>query len=114
DLFQSLRRNHFRTTAMPSFRVADAVATAGLAAMTKTRRRAVLLVLSGEEEDHSLYDPATVSHFLAALRVPLFVWYLGTPKPGSAAAAWGAEEMTQSWHAAGGAARIRKELDAQR
>src|SRR5262249_54117789 len=97
-----------------SFRAADAVASAGLAAMTQNRRRAVLLVLSGDREDESLYDPATVRHFLAALRVPLFVRYLGMPKPGSAAVAWGAEEMTQTWHAAAGADRIRKELDSQR
>ena len=82
--------------------------------MTQNRRRAVLLVLSGDREDASLYDPATVRRFLAALRVPLFVWYLGTPGPKSAAAAWGAEEMTQTWHAGAGADRIRKELDSQR
>jgi hypothetical protein len=114
DIFQSLRKVRFPRTDEPSYRVADAVATAGLAAMNQNRRRAVLLVLSGEEEDNSLYDSATVRRFLAGLRVPLFVWYLGTPSPKSAAAAWKAEEMTQTWHAAAGAARIRKDLDSQR
>jgi hypothetical protein len=114
DIFKALWSLKAPEERVGSYRAADAVAAAGLAAMTQNRRRAVLLVLSGEEEDHSLYDPATVRHFLASLRVPLFVWYLGTPKPGSAAAAWGAEEMFQTWHAAGGADRIRKELDSQR
>lgn len=114
DIFKALRSLKAPEELPGSLRVADAVATAGLTAMTQNRRRAVLLVLSGEQEDHSLYDPATVRRFLAALRVPLFVWYLGTPNPKSAAAAWGAEEMTHNWHAAAGAERIRKELDSQR
>jgi hypothetical protein len=113
DLFFSLRKVRF-SAAFRSFRPADAVATAGLAAMTQNRRRAVLLVLSGDQVDESLYVPPTVRRFLAALRVPLFVWYLGTPQPGSAAAAWGADEVTQSWHVGAGTDRIRKELDAQR
>jgi hypothetical protein len=112
DLFQSLRK--IKLPEGTSFRAADAVASAGLAALSQNRRRAVLLVLSGDQEDESLYDPATVRRFLAALRVPLYVWYLGAPKPGSAAAAWGAEEMVQTWQAAAGAKRIRQELDSQR
>ncbi len=114
DLFQSLRKVKFPKLDKPAWRVADAVASAGLAAMTQNRRRAVLLVLAGDREDESLYDPATVRRFLAALRVPLFVWYLGTPQPGSEAVAWGAEEVTQTWHAAARADRVRKELDSQR
>lgn len=70
-------------------RIADAVAVAGLEAVKENRRRAVLLVLNGNEEDDSHYDPATVQRFLAALRVPLYVWYLQKPAPGSPAAAWG-------------------------
>jgi hypothetical protein len=71
-----------------SRRIADAVAVAGLEAIKENRRRAVLLVLAGNEEDDSRYDPATVRRFLAAIRVPLFVWYLRKPAPGSPAAAW--------------------------
>ncbi len=114
DLFQDLRQNDTLVPSPGAYRVADAVASAGLAAMTENRRRAVLLVLSGDQEDDSLYDPATVRRFLSALRVPLFVWYLGSPKPGSAAAAWGAQPITQPWEAANGASQIRKELDSQR
>ena len=114
DLFFSLRTVKFPRMEKPSYRVADAVASAGLAALSQNRRRAVLLILSGDREDESLYDAATVRRFLAALRVPLFVWYLGTPQPGSEAAAWGAEEVTQTWHASARSEHIRKELDSQR
>jgi hypothetical protein len=73
-------------------RIADAVAVAGLEITTENRRRAVLLVLSGDERDASVYDVATVRRYLATLRVPLFVWTLGKPAPGSFAASWGATE----------------------
>jgi hypothetical protein len=98
----------------PQPRIADAVATAGLAAVNENRRRAVLLVLSGQEKDASRYDPATVRRFLAALRVPLYVWSLGRVEPGSAAAAWGARDVTWTQHLYEAARQIRDELDAQR
>jgi hypothetical protein len=114
DLFRMMRKTGLPDASPEAFRLADAVASAGLLAMTQNRRRAVLLVLAGDEEDVSLYDPATVRRFLAALRVPLFVWFLGTPKAGSTEAAWGAEEVVQTWHLASATGHIRKELDAQR
>jgi hypothetical protein len=114
DVFRAIRKWRVPEPAPGSIRIADAVATAGLAAMRENRRRAVLLLLAGDPEDVSLYDPATVRNFLAALRVPLYVWYLGTPKPGSTAAAWNAEEIVQTWHASAAAERVRKELDSQR
>jgi hypothetical protein len=95
-------------------RIADAVATAGLAAVNENRRRAVLLVLSGHEKDASRYDPATVRRFLAALRVPLFVWSLGPADPGSAAAAWGAKDVTWTQHLYEAARQVRDDLDEQR
>jgi hypothetical protein len=70
-------------------RFADAVAVAALEATTENRRRAVLLVLSGQAKDQSRYDPAAVRRYLAALRVPLVVWCVGEPEPGSAASLWG-------------------------
>jgi hypothetical protein len=78
-------------------RIADAVAVAGLEAMTENRRRAVLLLLAGDEKgDQSRYDAATVRRFLAAIRVPLFVWTLGKPVPGSFAESWGpSQDVTQ-------------------
>jgi hypothetical protein len=64
------------------------VAVAAQEAVTENRRRAVLLVLTSGEKDQSLFDPATVRRYLAALHVPLFVWCIGDPEPGSPAAAW--------------------------
>jgi hypothetical protein len=71
-------------------RIAEAVAVAGLKAMEENRRRAVLLVLNGDElEDYSRYDADAVRRFLAALRIPLYVWTLGKPTPGTFATSWG-------------------------
>jgi hypothetical protein len=96
-------------------RIADAVAVAGLQATAENRRRAVLLVLSGNEKDASAYDPARVRRYLAALRVPLVVWTLGKPAPGSTAEAWGPSEnisVTQTLYKA--ADDLRELLDSQR
>jgi hypothetical protein len=107
-----LVRNPMPTSITP--RIADAVASAGLAAMNGNRRRAVLLLLSGSEKDASRYDVARVRRFLAALRVPLFAWSLGDPQPGSTAAAWGAVDISLPQHLFAAAERIREELDSQR
>jgi hypothetical protein len=97
----------------------DAVAVAGLEATTENRRRAVLLLLSAQEKDQSRYDPEQVRRYLAALRVPLFVWCVGEPEPGSAAAAWqaawGRVEVLQSEADLKRAFdALRKSLDSQR
>ncbi|HEV7504708.1 MAG TPA: hypothetical protein VGS07_07345 [Thermoanaerobaculia bacterium] len=73
-------------------RIADAVAVAGLEVTTGNRRRAVLLVLNGDERDASGFGVAAVRRYLAAIRVPLFVWTLGKPAPGSFAASWGSTQ----------------------
>jgi hypothetical protein len=70
-------------------RFADAVAVAAQEAVAENRRRAVLLVLTSAEKDQSKFDLATVRRYLTALHVPLFVWCLNEPEPGSPAAAWG-------------------------
>jgi hypothetical protein len=70
-------------------RPAEAVAVAGVRAMGEERRRAVLLLLSGTAPEASRYDPETVRHYLAALRVPLYVWSLTPPPYPPAVAAWG-------------------------
>jgi hypothetical protein len=96
-------------------RIADAVAVAGLEAVKENRRRAVLLVLNGNEEDASHYEPAAVRRFLAALRVPLFVWYLQKPVPGSSTAAWGgAVDATFIANVVESVVEIREELRSQR
>jgi hypothetical protein len=96
-------------------RIADAVAVAGLQAAAENRRRAVLLVLSGDEADASAYDPARVRRYLAALRVPLVVWTLEKPSPGSTAEAWGPSEsisVAQALYKAAG--DLRELLGSQR
>ncbi|HEX4959462.1 MAG TPA: hypothetical protein VF173_01390 [Thermoanaerobaculia bacterium] len=97
-------------------RVADAVAVAGLQAMAENRRRAILLVLKGDEvTDNSLYDPETVRRFLASIHVPLFVWTLGKPVPGSLAAAWGpSERVDRVMNLYRASAQVREELLSQR
>ncbi len=71
-------------------RLADAVAVAGMGAASRGRRRAVVLVTMSGAADESEYEPATVRHYLSALRVPLEVWAL---EPEAAAVAdWGATE----------------------
>jgi hypothetical protein len=96
-------------------RIADAVAVAAQEAVRENRRRAILLVLSGNEKDEGLYDAARVRPFLAALRVPLFVWCLDEPAPGSALAAWGeCVNVTSARNLIRGMDEIREELDAQR
>jgi hypothetical protein len=94
-------------------RIADAVAVAGQQAMAQNRRRAVLLILSGDEKDASEYDPATVRRYLSALRVPLYVWTLGAPGP--TAAAWGTSEnifVASNLYRA--AEELQRQLDSQR
>jgi len=72
--------------------LADAVAVAGVKALADQRRRAVLLVLSGEPADASRWDPAAVRSYLAAIRVPLYVWSLRPPPYPPGVAAWGKVE----------------------
>lgn len=96
-------------------RIADAVAVAGLTAITENRQRAVLLVISGSERDASQRDPATVRKFLDAIRVPLFVWCLEKPAPGTPLAAWGeCEEVVDGRTLTRAVGEIRRELDSQR
>jgi len=97
-------------------RIAEAVAVAGLKAMEENRRRAVLLVLNGDElEDYSRYDADAVRRFLAALRVPLYVWTLGKPTPGTFATSWGptveVDEVQNLYRAVDS---LRQELRTQR
>jgi hypothetical protein len=98
----------------PALRIADAVAVAGLQAATDNRRRAVVLVLSGNVRDSSHYSPETVRRYLESIHVPLFVWNLyGAQAP--AAKGWGGgddvstlERMEQAVD------RLRTALDSQR
>lgn len=68
-------------------RFADAVAVAGVNAITGAHRRAVVLVLS-RSVDESLGTPPSVRHYLGSVGVPLFVWSLSGPRP-DLSTSWG-------------------------
>jgi hypothetical protein len=94
-------------------RLADAVAVAGLQAMTGNRPRAVVLLVGADPQDASRYDPATVRRYLAAIRVPLFVWKVGA---GAApVSAWGeAEDVSSVPGLRAAVAGLKDELASQR
>jgi len=58
-------------------RIADAVATAALAAADGERRRAIVLVLGDDVFDRSDLGVQEAKSFLESLRVPLRVWHTG-------------------------------------
>jgi len=68
-------------------RFADAVAVAGLNAITGANRRAVVLVLN-RSTDQSSIEPAAVRRYLDSIGVPLFVWSPAGPRP-DLAKSWG-------------------------
>ncbi len=94
-------------------RLADAVAVAGLFANRSARRRAVVLIATGDSPDASRFDPARVRRYLARVGVPLVVW---SPEPGGGAVGeWGPAvdvstgfRMDRAWAALG------RELERQR
>jgi hypothetical protein len=94
-------------------RLADAVAVAGLNAVRHNRRRAVVLVLGTRERDASQLDAAAAREYLAALRVPLFVW---SPTPGQwKDGPWGpVVDVSTVWKVEQAARAVRKELERQR
>jgi hypothetical protein len=55
-------------------RLADAVASAGMAVAGAPRTRAVVVVISGRHKDESQFSPAQVCRYLSEIMVPLFVW----------------------------------------
>ena len=65
----------------------DAVAVAGVKAITGSQRRAVVLVLSSKD-DASRYSPAVAKRYLQTVGVPLFVWSMTGPRP-DLADSWG-------------------------
>jgi hypothetical protein len=103
-------------TATGRQRLADAVAVAGLQALSGSRPRAVVLVLGAAPDDASRYDPATVRQYLDSIRVPLFVWSVEKPAAASPAlAAWGKVEDTSNvTRLRAAVARLRDELESQR
>lgn len=91
----------------------DAVAVAGVQAMSGARRRAVILVL-GRAPDASRYDAHTVRRYLDSIGVPLFVWTLIKPTP-ELIAKWGdVVEVTNQEKLRAATEVVKKTLDAQR
>jgi hypothetical protein len=72
-------------------RFADAVAVAGLRAVTDGRRRAIILVVDctfvlGNDRSHA--EPEAVRRYLKMVGVPFFVWSVNGPRP-DLEQAWG-------------------------
>jgi hypothetical protein len=104
----------FRESSGPPH-LADAVATAGVKALGDQRRRAVLLVLSGAGADASLHDAASVRRYLAAIRVPLYVWCLDVPPYSPAITAWGeVENVSTAYKMRYAYGRLTRDLASQR
>lgn len=92
-------------------RLADAVAVAGLSAVERNRRRAVILILGDDRPDRAELEPATVRRYLDSLGVPLVVWSV----VGRQRTSWGpAEDVSRPFRLSSAVRRLRKELDLQR
>jgi hypothetical protein len=114
-LYSLLTRIEYPTGDLREERLADAVAVAGLEAVGSGRRRAVLLLLSADTVDTSLFSPSVVRDYLEALHVPLFVWSLGELRTIPSAAAWGpAEDVSTREGFEKAVARLGTALESQR
>lgn len=97
-------------TAKSARRLSDAVAVAGIRAVTAAQRRAVIYVLS-DHSDASKNRAEAVRRYLDTLGVPLFVW----SRVGPGTAEWGTVDDISSYaKLAGAVARVRNALDDQR
>jgi hypothetical protein len=92
---------------------ADAVATAGVMAIARGQRRAVVLLFD-DRADQSVYPAATVRRYLARIGVPLFVWSISGPRP-DLANSWGpVDDVSTVDRLEAAAGRLRRALAAQR
>lgn len=82
-----------RKTEIDKQQLADAVAVAGMNALSRNRRRAVVLILGERPVDNSRLEPAMVRDYLEHLRVPLYVW---SPYPQPPDSPWGEIEDISS------------------
>lgn len=91
-------RSFFGRPELPSGpqRIADALATAAIAAADGERRRAVVLVLGSSGKDESDLAEEEAKAFLASLRVPLHVWQT-SPSAAKAARVWQEEDRRRVW-----------------
>jgi hypothetical protein len=96
-----------------SQRFADAVAVAAVQALDGVKRRAVVLVLSGERDD-SRHSPAVVRRYLERIGVPLHVWSLVGATP-EMTAAWGeVKDVSNPDHLRIATEELRADLERQR
>jgi hypothetical protein len=86
-----------RDRALARQRVADAVAVAGLLASGSNRRRAVLLIGSGDSHDNSQLSPRVVRDYLDRLMVPLVVWRFTDSAGLGELDTWGQSTDISSW-----------------
>jgi hypothetical protein len=96
--------------------LADAVAVAGLDALARQTPRAVVLVAGRGDGagDASLFLPATVRGYLAAIGVPLFVWSASSGKDNLRREDWGTiEDVSTPWGMQKAYKRLEKEVLAQ-
>jgi len=112
DMLHLLLAIRFHLVGRPQ--LADAVAVAGLRALARQTPRAVVLVAGRGDggADASLFDPATVRGYLAAIGVPFFVWSIGNY--GLRQEAWGkVEDISTPWGLRHAYERLEKEVLAQ-
>ena len=96
-----------------SQRFADAVAVAGVQALRGGKRRAVVLVLTGDKDESKL-SAAVVRRYLQRIGVPLYVWSLVSATP-KLTDEWGPiTEVTSMERLREATAKLREELDRQR
>ena len=117
-MFWFLTNTRMQEDRRQEWRIADALAVAGLQAAAENYRRAVVLVLGSDDvKDVSRYAPATVRAYLESIRVPLFVWSLYGPASASAKA-WGAagdiEDISSILKLEKAVSKLRAELDSQK
>jgi hypothetical protein len=112
DTANSILRRSVRDPKRTPRRFADAVAVAGINAVTGAHRRAVVLVLS-KSVDTSRSQPAGVRHYLNSIGVPLFVWSLTGPRP-DLGTSWGdADDISDPRQFQMAVRRVRASLASQ-
>ena len=96
-------------------RIAEALATAGLAAAERDRRRAVVLLVGPEAADAGALPPEEAVLFLQRLGVPLLVWSVTAERPSPVAARFGpVADASTLWRFESAVASLSKLLDRQR
>jgi hypothetical protein len=110
----SLEGQEGRAKSLPSQRITDAVAAAGLRAAGSQRRRAVLLVVNDCSKVSGVLSAGTVADFLEELGVPLQVWTLSGDPGGEEGFCSQARRLGRGQDLVQAVADLREEIDRQR